>query len=196
MRFNINLTELFDSPVKIKVIKYVIKPGFMMTGREVSRICGISASMAINILKEFEDVNLVSSRTAGKSVIWMPQPESYAYFVADRLFGDMTLYSPVEHLKRVLKDWSKTKNKFVERVVLFGSVSKGTENSSSDIDLFVLVNSRDHKEKTEKSLEEISINCVKLYGNVLNPYILTNKELQEKKDSQLIKNIEGGIKIL
>jgi predicted nucleotidyltransferase len=196
MRLNINLTKLFNSPVKIKIIKYVIKPGFMMTGREVSRICGISASMAINILKEFEDVNLVSSRTAGKSVIWMPRPESYSYFVADKIFGDMTLYSPVKHLKHMLKNWGKTKYKFVERLVIFGSVSQGAENSSSDIDLFVLINSQDHKGEIEKSLEEISINCVKLYGNVLNPYILTTEELQDKRESRLIKNIKGGIKIL
>jgi predicted nucleotidyltransferase len=96
----------------------------------------------------------------------------------------------------MLKNWGKTKYKFVERLVIFGSVSQGAENSSSDIDLFVLINSQDHKGEIEKSLEEISINCVKLYGNVLNPYILTTEELQDKRESRLIKNIKGGIKIL
>jgi predicted nucleotidyltransferase len=196
MRLNTNLTEIFDSPAKIKLIKYIIKPGFMMTGREAARICAISASRAINILKVFENINMVSSRRAGKSVVWTARPESYAFFVADRFFGKFNLFSAAEHLKQILKDWAKSKNKYVQRVILFGSVAEGTDNSSSDIDLFVEIKGPEHKEKIEKSLEDLSLNCIKLYGNVLNPYILTKKELFEKKESGLLKNIEKGIKIL
>jgi len=194
MRLNADLTEMFDSPVKIKMIRYIIKPGFMMTGREVSRICGISASMAINTLKEFENINLVTNRRAGKSIVWAARSESYAYSVADRLFGKFSVFSAMEHLKGMLKDWANKRHP--ERVILFGSVADGTDTISSDIDLFVQVRTPGHKVEIEKSLEDVALNCTKLYGNVLNPYILTKKELRDKKDSSLIKNIEKGIRII
>lgn len=193
MRLNMNLTEMFNSPAKIAVLKYVIKPGFMMTGREVSRICGISHSMAIYILKDFEDISLVSNRRAGKSVVWTARPASYAYFVADKLFGKQSLFSPAEHLKHMLKDWAKLNHKVVEKMIIFGSMSKNTEHSSSDIDLFVQVKSKEHKEKINMSLEDLSIDCVKLYGNVLNQYVLTKNEYEQKKNTKLLQNIEKGL---
>jgi|ERR1035437_6050210 predicted nucleotidyltransferase len=196
MRLNANLTEIFDSPVKIKLLKYIIKPGFMMTGREVSRICGTSVSNTINILKEFEDINLVTSRRAGKSVVWTARPESYAYFVANRLFGERNLFSAVEHLKQTLKGWAQLNKRYVDRVILFGSVAEGNEKSSSDIDLFVEIRSKEFKKDIEKLLEQLSLNCIKSYGNVLSPYILTKKEFQDMKGGELFKNIEKGGKIL
>lgn len=196
MKMNTNLTEIFDSPVKIKIIKYVIKQGFMMTGREVSRICGTSVSMAIKVLKEFEDINLVTSRRAGRSVVWTARHESYAYFVAERLFGEFGIFNPVEHLKRILKDWARLKNRYVDRVVIFGSVAEGTDTDSSDIDLFVQVRNGEHKKEIEKSLEEVADKCAKLYGNVLNPYIVTRNEAAHRKTNGILGNVEKGIKIL
>lgn len=196
MKLNSDLTELFNSPAKIKIIKYVIKPGFMMTGREVSRICGLSHSNTIQILKEFEDLNLVSGRRAGKSVVWGPRLESYAYFVAERLFGKSGMFSAVENLKLLIKDWSGLKKRGVVRVILFGSIAEGTDNLSSDIDVFVQVRDQKHKIGIEESLDKLSLQCIKLYGNTLNPYILTSKEVQGRKKSNLMNNIEKGIRIV
>ncbi len=196
MRLNSDLTKMFDSPAKIKVLRYIIKPGFMMTGREVARIGKIAASMALKILKEFEDMNLVTGRRAGKSVVWSAREDSYAYSVAVKLFGAFSLFSPVAYIKSILKEWAMARKKYVESVVLFGSVASGEENTSSDIDLYVRVKTAADKQAAEKSLEDLSVLCIKLFGNVLNPYILTKNEWQVKKDSGLMENIDKGVKIL
>ena len=196
MRLNADLTEIFDSPVKIKLLRYIIKPGFMMTGREVSRICGTSVSNTITILKQFEDANLVSSKRAGKSIVWTARTESYAFMVADRMFGVPSLFSAVEHLKQTLSGWAQSKKRYLDRVILFGSVAEDNDKSSSDIDLFVEIKSKEHKEEIEKSLEELSLACIKSYGNVLSPHVITGKEFKSLNNKGLILNLERGLKIL
>ena len=51
------------------MLSKLLIPGFAMTGREVARLCGISHTMAIKILKEFEALNLAKNRLAGRSVV-------------------------------------------------------------------------------------------------------------------------------
>lgn len=194
MRFNTNIIMQMSSDAKVKILHYVLKEGFRMTGRELARICGISHSMAIDTLKEFEEINLVYNFRAGKSVVWMTKTESYAYLIAKKLYDKKEEYLPVEHLKTMLIN--SLPGKITKRAVLFGSVSKGEEKYNSDIDLFVMVDSAKNKKKMEEFLQDLSIKCGKLYGNVLGFYLLTENEFAARKNLAVIKNIEKGIKLI
>lgn len=194
MRFNINIVSQISSESKARILHFVLKEGFRMTGRELARICGISHSMAIDTLKEFESMNLVYNFRAGKSVIWMAKRDSYAFSVASRIFGNREDYLPIEHLKTNLIKGLPAK--ITKRAVLFGSVSRGDERPSSDIDLFVLVENTGDKKVMEKKLEELSVLCGKLYGNTLGYYCLTENEYKSRKNLGLIHNIEKGIKLI
>jgi predicted nucleotidyltransferase len=183
-----------SSDAKVKILHYVLKDGFRMTGRELARICGVSHSMAIDTLKEFEEMNLVYNFRAGKSVVWMTKTDSYAYLIAKKLYDKKEEYLPVEHLKTMLI--GSLPKGIVKRAVLFGSVSRGEENYNSDIDLFVLVESEKNKKKMEEFLQNMSFKCGKLYGNVLGFYLLTEKEFAAKKNLAIIRNVEKGIKLI
>jgi predicted nucleotidyltransferase len=82
------------------------------------------------------------------------------------------------------------------KAVLFGSVAEGRERYLSDIDLFVLVKEDSDKFGVEKKLEEMSGKYEKLYGNTLNPYVLTEKEREKRKNLPLMKNIEKGERLI
>lgn len=194
MRFNTNLIGHLSTSAKIKVLKHVLNQGFRMTGRELGRLCGISHTMTIRILKEFKSIHLVSNFRAGKSVMWTTRTDSYAYKVIKKLYNEMDDYIPLEHLKKAII--SVLEKKEVKSVVLFGSAATGKERESSDIDLFVLAGTQKDKYKINILLEEFSIECLKLYGNTLNQYVLTEKELEARKNLDIIKNIEKGIKII
>jgi len=75
-------------------------------------------------------------------------------------------------------------------------VSKGKENYNSNIDLFVLVEGAKEKKIMEKCLEDLNDKCIKLYGNVLGFYLLTENELKVRKKLAVIKNIAKGIKLI
>jgi hypothetical protein len=48
----------------------------------------------------------------------------------------------------------------------------------------------------EKCLEELNDKCLKLYGNVLGFYLLTENELKVREKLAVIKDIEKGIKLI
>jgi predicted nucleotidyltransferase len=183
-----------SSDAKVKILHHVLKDGFRMTGRELARMCGISHSMTIDTLKEFETMNLVYNFRAGKSVVWMTKTDSYTYSIAKKLYSKKEDYLPIEHLKTLIISSLPGKN--VKRAVLFGSVSKGKENYNSNIDLFVLVEGAKEKKIMEKCLEDLNDKCIKLYGNVLGFYLLTENELKVRKKLAVIKNIAKGIKLI
>ena len=123
MRFNANIIMQMSSDAKVKILHYVLKDGFRMTGRELARICKVSHSMVIDTLKEFEEMNLVYNFRAGKSVVWMTKADSYAYMIAKKLYDKKEEYLPAEHLKTMLV--GSLPKGIVKRAVLFGSVSRG-----------------------------------------------------------------------
>jgi predicted nucleotidyltransferase len=194
MLLNKNLVEAFDSRAKMAVAKYIIKPGFMMSGRELAKLCGVSHSWAISILKEFEDINFISSRRVGKTVIWTAKTNSYAYYTAEKLFGSGQMFKPITQLKNMIKEGLK--NEPVKKAVIFGSVAGETEEASSDIDLFVQTGTISEKKRVEKVLKGISTRCGEIFGNVLHFYILTANEFKQKRGLVLVKNIEKGITII
>src|ERR1035437_10012687 len=102
MQFHINIIEQLSSKAKVKALKYVLNPGFRMTGRELGGLCGISHTMADMILKDFMSINLVSNFRAGKSVIWQSKIDSYAYSIGNKLYGKKEEYIPLEHLRKMI----------------------------------------------------------------------------------------------
>ncbi len=194
MLLNKNLLEFFDSKAKMAVAGQIVKPGFVMSGRELAKLCGVSHSWVITLLKEFENINFVSSRRVGKTVVWTARTNSYAYITAEKLFGSRQVYKPVTHLKKMIKEWLM--HEHVKKAVIFGSVAEETEKQDSDIDLFVLVEDAVNKKKVEKKLEELSLRCGEIFGNVLHFYILTGNEFKKKSSSALAENIRKGIEII
>lgn len=191
---NKNSVDFFDSRAKMAVARQIIKPGFMMSGRELSKLCGVSHSWVIILLKEFEDINFISSKRVGKTIIWTAKTDSYAYLAAERLFGSRQMFKPITHLKEMIKD--SLKDNPVEKAIIYGSVAEETEEPDSDIDLFVLLEGTAEKKKVEKSLEGLSAKCGEVFGNVLHFYVLTENEFKQKKGLVLVKNIDKGIKII
>jgi predicted nucleotidyltransferase len=110
------------------------------------------------------------------------------------MLGRKENFSPLEHLKAALKTGLKNKN--VLKAVIFGSVAGKNEESSSDIDLFVLVKNAGNRELIQKKLDELNLICLEFYGNSLSPYVLTEKEYNAKSGTELVKNIDGGIEVI
>ena len=194
MKINSDITGLLSSKAKLAVLKYFFNPGFTATGRELARLCGISHTQVIKILKEFDDMNLAVYTRAGTSVLWRANTKSFAYLKLSGIMEKKENYVPLEHLKIMLRDILKKTG--TERAVIFGSVAANKDNISSDIDLFVLAKDMKNAKIIREKLADVSIKCMELYGNPLSPHIVTVNEYRQKRDLVLFKNMEGGIKII
>ena len=151
--------------------------------------------MSINrALKELSDLNFVNFITVGKAHLWKVNKKSYAYkTLSEFIQGVSVIKEPIKNLKKIiLKGLPKN---LIKRVVLFGSVASGMEKVNSDIDVFILVKDKISKEKIESSIEKLSNICLDTYGNRLSPYMLTEKEIKQKKHLNLIPKIESGIQL-
>jgi len=165
-----------------------------MSEREIASILNVSHMSVNRIMKELAEANFVNNTVVGRTHIWRVNRKSYAYGTLSKIIKTMdTTLAPNEDLKKTL-----LKNLPVEttiKIILFGSVSKGSEYSNSDIDIFIMVKLQKHKDVMESYIEKLALKCLDRYGNVLSPYVLTEADMEQKKNLRLIKDIQSGIQI-
>lgn len=187
MRF-IPLSKAFDSPVKLKLLRFLCGNYTPMGEREMARVVGVSNASVSRLMRQFEELDLVSPQRFGNVIAWQVNQESFAY---QELRKIVSLAPPLEHLVATLRNGLAGLP--VKRAVLFGSVSQGKERPGSDIDVFVLARS---KEGLRAKLDELNEECLRLYGNPLMAYVLTEKELQHPPNPHLMEEIGRGLAIL
>jgi len=194
MKFNFSLADLIISKAKLKMLTFLLNYEAAMSEREIASVLQVSHMSINRFLKEMADVNFVNYVTIGKAHLWKVNRKSYAYEVFSRLIGDISrTCMPLEDLKRTILE--NLPGSLIKKVVLFGSVAKGLESEHSDIDIFILVKNLEMEKEVEGYVERLSIRCLDLYGNRLAPYILTEHEIKQKRNLNVIQEINQGIEI-
>lgn len=165
-----------------------------MSEREIASILKVSHMSINRTMRELADMNFVNFVTVGKAHLWRVNRKSYAFKVLYKLIKEvLETKEPLEDLKEtLLKNLPKT---LIKRVVLFGSLTKGSERPDSDIDIFIVVKNNQDKQRVEISLEKLSNICLDVYGNRLAPYVLTEKEVNQKKRLKIISEANKGLQI-
>lgn len=195
MKFNLSIIDILNSKIKVKLIKFLLIHQSLMSEREIASILKVSHMSINRTMRELANMNFVDFVTIGKAHSWKVNRKSYAFKVFLEFFeGAAGVILPLQDLKNlILKNLPKD---LVKKAVLFGSVAKGEEKVNSDIDLFLLVEDKNDKEKLEFVLEKLSNECLEIYGNRLSPYILSKQEIKSKRDLKIISEINKGILIL
>lgn len=194
MKFHTSLLDILNSKTKLKIVNFLLTHEAQMSEREIASVVRVSHMSVNRTMRELADINLVDFVSIGKAHLWRVNRRSYAFKVFSRLIRGMSsVQDPLESLKEtILKGLPK---KLIKRVVLFGSVAKGSERINSDIDLFVLVKDSRSKEEIESSIDRLSNICLETYGNRLAPYILTEREMREKKSLNIISEVKKGVQV-
>ncbi|MCK4252501.1 nucleotidyltransferase domain-containing protein [candidate division WOR-3 bacterium] len=194
MKFHISLLDILGSKTRVRIISFLLTHEASMSEREIASILKVSHMSVNRTMRELAELNFVNFVTIGKAHLWRVNHKSYAFRALSELIkGVSGIQEPIEELKKILlKNLPKT---LIKRIVLFGSIAKGSERANSDIDIFVLARDRQCKEKLESSIEKLSNICFEMYENRLAPYILTEQELKQKKKLNVISEIKKGIEI-
>jgi len=147
--------------------------------REIARIAGISSSTAKKYLDSLEKEEIVTSRKERNLRIFMANLESRKYKQLKINYNVMKIINSkiLEYLDREMN---------FPTVVLFGSWAHGENGVHSDVDLFVLANS---KKKVDLSKFE------KRLGAEIQLFALSNKEFDrmKRKNKELVNSIINGI---
>lgn len=194
MKFHLLPSELLKSEAKLKVIKFLLRHEAAMSEREIASVLRISHMSVNRTMQELADLNLVHYAVVGKAHLWKVNHNSYAYRMFDKLIKNMEVWiDPLTELKQIIL--RKLPLKRIERVVIFGSISKNAEKPDSDIDVFILTRDAQSQKKVEEVVEDLSNECLETFGNRLSPYILTEQQYNRKKDRGIITELNKGIQV-
>lgn len=194
MKFHISILDVLTSKAKIKIIKFLLNHEASMSEREIASVLNVSHMSVNRTMRELDELNFVNFVTVGKAHLWRVNRKSYAFRVLSKLIkGVSDIKEPLEDLKLIMLNNLPTA--LIKKVVLFGSIAKGSERSNSDIDVFILVKDKLRKKKLEPQIEKLSNFCLEAYGNRLAPYILTEQEMEQKKNLKIVSEINKGIQI-
>lgn len=187
MKFRDFADNLLGSKVKIKILRIVLSEETVTSERELAKIIGISHGAVNKAMKDFQDLNLVIPLRIGNSIAWQVNKDSFAY-----LYTNKSIFLPIDQLKTIIKIKLGHIGS-VKKVVIYGSVAEGRELPSSDIDLFILVEKDENKRSILSSINDLSIECTRLFGNKISPNIFTEKDAKSKRNQRLMENISRGI---
>jgi predicted nucleotidyltransferase len=194
MKFNFSLPDIILSTAKMKIVTFLLNHEAAMSEREIASVLSVSHMSINRLLKEMAGLNLVNYVTIGKAHLWKVNRRSYAFQVFSELIGNISkMKTPLEDLKKTIL--GNLPGSLIKKIILFGSVAKGLESEDSDIDIFVLVKNLEMKKKVENFIDALSIKCFELYGNRLAPYVLTEHEMKQRSNLNVIKEIKNGIEI-
>ncbi len=192
MDFHSSPLAFLFSPVRLKIVKFLIHNEALMSEREMSRILSVSHMSVNRAMRELEAVNLVNAARAGTAVLWKTNRRSYAFEVFSKALVSISdIPTPLEELKTAIRQILPLPQ--IEKISLFGSVARQKDRPGSDIDLFVLVKGKVEKAKVEAALEHLSIICLEKFGHPLSPYLRTRSEITVRGRLRLDDEIEAGI---
>ena len=195
MRFHETLLDMVGSKTKIKIVRFLLTHEALMSEREIASVLKVSHMSVNRAMRELAVLNFGSFVTAGNSHLWRVNRKSYAFKALSLLIKNASVINgPFDDLKTTIRDGLP--RPLVQKAILFGSVPKGMEKPNSDIDIFILVRNAADKKELEPAIEKLSHICFEAYGNRLAPYILTDKEMSQKKGLSILSEIETGTQIV
>jgi predicted nucleotidyltransferase len=130
----IMLGDSLISTVNQKILQFLSKYSDMeFHEREIARRTGISYGSANRASNELFTSGILRRRQAGKMLFYAIDSSNPAIIEFKKLVNILLLEPLVNKLKNVSS-----------RIVLFGSCAQGTDNSKSDMDIFIVAGSRDN----------------------------------------------------
>jgi predicted nucleotidyltransferase len=153
-------------------------------------MCGASASQVASSLQALESSGLVVREIAGRAHLWRMAEGHVLAPVLTTLFRAEagSLADLKNDLRAILRDLP------VKRATLFGSVARGDERATSDVDLLVLVRSRAAKATVEEALSAASLDFAIKFGNPLSSLVMVESQLRTPTNPELLTNIrQDGI---
>jgi hypothetical protein len=192
MLFRNSVISLLNSPLKLKIIAFLIKKDVLMSEREISRLLDVSHMSVNRTMQKLEEINFVHPGRVGRAHVWKVNRRSYAFQVLSQVVETFSsVDSPLDVLKATIL--ANLPLPAIEKLVLFGSVAKQDERLDSDIDIFILVKDESVVAEIQASVEALSLICLERFGNALSPYVLTRKGLREKAGLKLVSELDSGI---
>ncbi len=175
------------APGRVAVLSVFLRfPEKGFTGREVAREAGLSQPGALKSLKVLEANGVITRARIGHADHYRLQRK---HFLVQHLRGLARLDAlALESLKTLIR--RRVRGTRVEKVVLFGSLARGEERPTSDIDVLFVVPAKSDKREAVAVASEAGLEALDAYGSPLAALVHSRDELRAKKSLPLFQNME------
>jgi len=180
MRFQKPLDTILSSGVKVRILRFLCRKGGQWNGRRIAAQLGISPVTAHRALRELREDTVLDFQKVGNNFVYSLRDEHYLVREVLRPLFELeanSLSRMTDFLSRCIEGKLKTQ---VVSVVLYGSVARGQEGPSSDIDLMVLVKSEGAKGEVRRVLDDLWGAVASRFGNPAAFYVNTVQEARGK----------------
>lgn len=180
MVINKSLDEVFSRWSHIAVMRALKNHAIGISGREVSRIAGITHRNSIEALTNLERFGIVIRVRGGRDHLFSLNREHY--IVKN---GILPLFEMEDGFMKTILTEVKNKLKGkCESVYLFGSTARKEEKPESDLDICIVYDKKNKKEEIEEAFFDLSLLLNKKYGVNASPYYITISEFLKKARSK------------
>lgn len=166
------------------IIKLLLKyPERSFTVRELSKQSGASYSTTWRLTNDLNASGTITTERIGPSVsVRLNKKSNFIPEIQKILEIEASPH------RLAAKEFTEKAKRFedIERIILFGSVARGDEKLTSDVDIAVIADSLESKRKIEKIADKI-LNTMRIR---IIPLIMTWKEAEENQ--QFAKELEKG----
>jgi predicted nucleotidyltransferase/DNA-binding HxlR family transcriptional regulator len=176
MRLHDPLDDILGSKTKVRILRLLFRTRGLFSGREVSRLIGFSPTHTISNLRQLEALGLVLKQHAGNTDLYQLDSRNSAV--------DGVL-APIFSWESGLLD--ELAQMFVDRLGselvslrLFGSVARGDEEPSSDVDLLIVLTDSSDPDKMEDLITEVDLDAGRRLGSPVSTIQVTESEYARK----------------
>ncbi len=184
MRFTKYLEDILSTKSDVKILRTLLRyPTKEFSENELARVSRVGQKTVNRAMPKYVSYGIVGVRTIGRANVYTLNSRHY---VAEQLKSFFQAEEGAKlELKRMLREAFR-RDEAVISLLIFGSMAKGREEPTSDIDVFILTrDKRGAKEKLQKVREAV----MRRFGNVITEYILTPHGFEEKRGNPTIKEI-------
>jgi predicted nucleotidyltransferase len=178
-------TDILGNKSVLRILKTLLRyKGKILTIRELAATSNLSHPEVSALVKTLESRRIVSVQYVGRAhQVSLNENSYFLKSIVEPLFlaEKNTLSSLIATIKRYF-----SKDKRFLSVAIFGSVARGLEKATSDIDLLVIT---EHKDDALTSISRANSTVISKFGHAISPLIMTKEELLQKNNSALVKSI-------
>lgn len=185
MRFTHPLNTVLNSDKKVRILRFLCRKGGEWSGRRLAGELSMNVATTHRILRQLREATVLDFRQVGNHFIYSLRDEHALIRSCVRpLFAQEAQLA--EQLSALLREaLGGGRRSSIVSVVLYGSIARGQERPTSDIDLLVLVTSEEAKVAARQALDQVGETVLRTFGNPLAPYLNTIREAQRKTQQGL-----------
>ena len=168
-----------------------------LNGRELSRYLNVTHRSIHKAMRSLVDEGVVDFSLHGNSFGYKLNREKWIVkkMLLPLFKSEQFLLEGIIGRIRKEIDGSPLKKNMLS-VVLFGSVHKKEDKSSSDFDRFVLIDHEENVSTVEDEFHKIGSIIAKIYGVILGPYLKSLALFKKDKALSVIKSIMASNRLI